>query len=128
MSLHLHLGRGVHTVEPACSLAHVARCMRDYHLDGILVTDSAISKTLGVITLDDLLDAMAHGCDPRTTKVEELLPAEVPRLPAKTFTASDVQRLRKEGWRHLALVDEKERPVGLVSLESVTEESVRKAA
>ena len=100
-------------VAPDDSLAEVAREMRRHDSDSVAVmTDESL---VGIITERDLVRAIADGINPQEATAGQVMT----RDPATVTPDEDVSvvalKMMSRGVRHLPVVDDEGRPIGLVS-------------
>jgi CBS domain-containing protein len=101
------------SVEPQTSLAEVAKRMRREDADSAAVMSG--NRLLGIITERDLVRAIADGLNPQQAKADVIMsgdPATVTGDEEVTVVAVKMMRL---GIRHLPVVDQEGKPVGLIS-------------
>jgi CBS domain-containing protein len=95
---------------------HVARAMVERKISSILVIDD-VGKLIGIITERDLTRCFAvEGVDAALTTAGDIMTVDVETLEPddSAFAALELMELR--GFRHLPVVDEAHRPVGIVSI------------
>ena len=73
-------------------------------------------KVAGIVSERDVvLRAVAHGMDPDTTPVREIMSSPVESVPASTPTGRAVDLMTKHRFRHLAIVGDDGTLAGLLS-------------
>ncbi|MGH7804006.1 MAG: CBS domain-containing protein [Candidatus Binatia bacterium] len=100
------------TVESAIEL------MREHRIGCLLVTRD--EHLVGIFTERDVLyRVVAERRDARMTKVGDVMTEDPESLPADAEIAWAVNRMSLGGFRHVPLVDEEGRPVGILSVKDV---------
>ena len=101
------------TVAPEALLAEVAREMRRHDSDSVVVMSG--DRLVGIITERDLVRAIADGLDPQQAAAAVVMTPE----PATVTLDEDVSvvalKMMSRGVRHLPVVDDEGKPIGLVS-------------
>jgi len=102
------------TVEPSEPINHVARIMREAHSSAILVVEDG--RLCGICTERDIVfGAVADDRDLSTTSVRSVMTRNVQTItPEKPFGHA-LHMMYEGGFRHLAVVDERGRPIGLLA-------------
>jgi CBS domain-containing protein len=100
-------------VDPETSLAEVARRMRRHDTDSVVVM--AEGRLLGIITERNLVGAIADGVDPEQVNADVLMTADPATIGADEDVTMVAVKMVALGVRHLTVVDEEKRPVGLLS-------------
>ncbi|MFJ5262482.1 CBS domain-containing protein [Streptomyces sp. NPDC088387] len=103
------------TVEPVASVAAVARLMRDKGIGAVLVTDGGRLRCL-VSDRDLVVRAFADGLDPAVSTVMEAGSEHLVTVTPGDSLDRAVELMREHSVRRLPVVDENDRPVGIVSL------------
>ena len=101
------------SVEPETSLGDVAKRMRIEDADSVAVMSSG--RLQGIITERDLVRAIADGVNPQQAKADVIMTAD----PATVTADEDVDvvavKMMRLGIRHLPVLDEDGKPVGMIS-------------
>jgi CBS domain-containing protein len=108
-------GNSVVTISPQANCYEAAARMTEQNIGSLVVTDQG--RLLGVITERDILQrVVAQGRDPATTRVEEVMTAEIVccQLHTPLDEASGVIKNRR--LRHLPVVSEAGELQGLISI------------
>jgi CBS domain-containing protein len=101
------------SVEPQASLAEVAKRMRQEDADSAAVMSG--SRLLGIITERDLVRAIADGLNPQQTKADVVMSADPATVTGDEEVAVVAVKMMRLGIRHLPVVDQQGKPVGLIS-------------
>jgi len=115
-----HAIKDVMTPDPVCvdphsSAADAARSMRDVDSGAILVAEDGHLK--GLLTDRDIVvRAVAEGRDPAQVEVQEICSADVQALRPDDDVDRAVQLMRDRHVRRIPVVEEGDRPVGIVSI------------
>ncbi|BBE50483.1 putative signaling protein [Ferriphaselus amnicola] len=105
--------RDVVRLSPDDTIAQAASSMSERRISSILVTD-ADSHPLGIVTERNMLQAMQSGCPP-STALREVMSAPVITMPQSTAILDAYHFCRRNGIRHLAIVDDSNALLGVVS-------------
>ena len=118
---------GVEVVTPNATLREAAEKMRDLNVGPLPVCDG--QKLAGMITDRDIVvRGIAMGHDPNTSKVRDVLTAEVEYCYEDDPVDKAAQLMRDKQIRRVLVVDRNKNLVGIVSLGDVSQEvSGRKA-
>ena len=107
------------TMGPEESVVEAAKAMLEKGYGSVLVVEDG--KLVGIVTERDLLYALSHGDAGVKMKLADVM-TEDPIVIKKNENIVDAINLMKEaGVRHLPVVDEKGRPVGVISFRDVLE-------
>jgi CBS domain-containing protein len=102
------------------SLAYAICKMREERRACILVIES--EKLAGVFTERDILMKVAStSIDLEGTRLEQVMTHDPVTLPADSSVAYALNLMVLEGFRHIPMVDDKERPVAVVSMRNLIE-------
>jgi CBS domain-containing protein len=101
------------SVEPQTSLAEVAKLMRQEDADSTAVMSGA--RLLGIITERDLVRAIADGLNPQQAKADVIMSADPATVTGDEEVAVVAVKMMRLGIRHLPVVDQQGKPVGLIS-------------
>ena len=100
-------------VDPQTSLAEVAKRMRQEDADSAAVMSG--SRLLGIITERDLVRAIADGVNPQQANAEVIMSADPATVTADEEVAVVAVKMMRLGIRHLPVVDQQGKAVGLIS-------------
>jgi CBS domain-containing protein len=101
------------SVEPQTSLADVANRMRREDADSAAVMSG--NRLLGIITERDLVRAIADGLNPQQAKADVVMTADPATVTGDEEVAVVAVKMMRLGIRHLPVVDQQGKPVGLIS-------------
>jgi len=104
------------------SIAGAARMMRQQHTGDLIVVDETDGDRIpiGIITDRDIVvQVLAQGRDPDKTAVGDVMATKLVIASASEDTAGGLERMRTHGVRRLPVVDDKERIVGIVTLDDL---------
>ncbi len=101
------------SVEPQTSLAEVAKRMRQEDADSAAVMSG--SRLLGIITERDLVRAIADGLNPQQAKADVIMSADPATVTGDEEVAVVAVKMMRLGIRHLPVVDQQGKPIGLIS-------------
>jgi CBS domain-containing protein len=101
------------SVEPQTSLAEVAKRMRRDDADSAAVMSEG--RLLGIITERDLVRAIADGVNPQQANAEVVMSADPATVTADEEVAVVAVKMMRLGIRHLPVVDQQGKAVGLIS-------------
>src|SRR6266851_1997618 len=107
-------------VEANTSLAGVIEAMQRDDRGTVLVVEAG--KLVGIFTERDVLMKVAgHPIDLTQRKVSAFMTPDPVTLPADSALAFALNRMVLEGFRHIPLVDDDNRPVAVVSMRNLIE-------
>src|SRR6266851_6442127 len=107
-------------VEANTSLAGVIEAMQRDDRGTVLVVEAG--KLVGIFTERDVLMKVAgHPIDLTQKKVSAFMTPDPVTLPADSAVAFALNRMVLEGFRHIPLVDDENRPVAVVSMRNLIE-------
>ncbi|XVQ10312.1 CBS domain-containing protein [Spirillospora sp. CA-255316] len=106
---------GPRTLPLDATLYEAARIMRDQGIGDVLVTFS--ERLCGMITDRDIVvRAVAESRDPAHTPLSDVCTAEPITLGPDDDTETALRLMREKAIRRLPVVDEQNRPLGIVSI------------
>jgi CBS domain-containing protein len=106
-----------HIVERTATVADAVGLMRHENVGCVLVCDSG--RLIGLFTERDLMCRVLAVGKPLILPIAEVMtPDPVTVLPADTIRVA-VRKMKAGGHRHLPVVDENSRPVGILSVKRV---------
>jgi len=101
------------SVTPQTRLADVARAMRLEDSDSAAVMDGG--RLVGIITERDLVRAIAEGVNPTQATAEVIMTPNPATVNGEEDVSVVALKMMRLGIRHLPVVDDDGKPVGLVS-------------
>jgi len=107
-------------VEVGTLIADAIRRMREKRIGSVLVTRNGLLA--GIVTERDLMHRFVLGeMDPATTRVEQLMHPDPEHLTPEHPLAYALRAMSQGGFRHIPLVDEQGRPVGIISVRDIVD-------
>jgi CBS domain-containing protein len=104
----------------ATSVGDVVRQMQDHHIGCVLIVDDG--KLVGVFTERDLLcDVFGSGTDPESAAVDRFMTENPERLRSADPIVFALNKMSLGGFRHIPLVDDEDRPVGVISVKDIAD-------
>jgi CBS domain-containing protein len=122
------MAREVITIEPQDTIGHAAEKMVQHGVSAIVVSDSPYSRLLGIVTERDLTRAVAGRVHTSEARVREWMTPDPKTVTESTDPVEAVQIMIDGGFRHLPVIDENERAIGIVSIRDLAEWSVTSQA
>ena len=122
----MHVGeictKTVVTCHRDANVLDVARLMCERHVGAVVVVDDVPGGVTPVGVLTDrylVVEVMAQGRDPRTTRVSELLLGDLETVFDSELTFDAVWHMRRHGIRRLPVVDSQGRLQGILCADDV---------
>lgn len=112
----------VKTTSPEDTFEHVARILHDHRISSVVVMDG--DRLAGIVTERDLVNLVAEGGDPRSTKVSERMTRELDTVEPRTDIAEAAEHMARLGIRHLPIV-EGGKLAGIISIRDLTNWAVQ---
>jgi CBS domain-containing protein len=107
-------------VERGTSVAEAMRRMQEHRIGCVLVTEAG--RLAGIFTERDVLrDVIGANKDFEKTPVDALMTANPETLRLDSAIAFALNKMSLGGFRHIPLVDESGRPVGIVSVKDIVD-------
>lgn len=107
----------VKTASPDDTYADVAALLHDHGISSVVVMNG--DRLAGIVTERDLVNLVAEGGDPKTTKVADRMTTEVDTVDPKTDIADAAEHMARLRIRHLPVV-EGQGVVGIISIRDLT--------
>lgn len=107
----------VKSTSPGDTFANVARLLHDNAISSVVVMDG--DRLAGIVTERDLVNLVAEGLDPRTTKVGDRMSTNLDTVEPRSDIAEAAEHMARLRIRHLPVVD-KGKLVGIVSIRDLT--------
>ena len=106
------------SVARGVTVAEAVRLMQENHVGCVLVEEAG--RLVGIFTERDVLNKMMGSArDPAQTAVETVMTADPEALPVDAAISFALNLMSEGGFRHLPLVDEARRPVGMLSVKHI---------
>ena len=103
------------TVAPDEMVIHAAKAMTERHVGAATVVDP--TGVVGVVTERDVMQkVVAGGLDPNVTRVRDVMSSPALIVGLKTSVASAAEMMRQHHIRHLVVVDDNGKLVGMLAL------------
>jgi len=99
------------TISGEATMSEAATAMREANISSLLVPGAQT----GIVTSTDVIDAVAEGLDPQTTRVEELMTAPVESISVDLRLQEVAAMMTNYGINHLPVRDKDGDYVGIVS-------------
>lgn len=113
-------------VNRRATLQEAARKMAELRIGILPVVDR--SHIVGIITDRDLvIRAMARGVNPASTEVDLIMTQEVVTCSENASLEDVTEKMEANGLRRLLVVSEKNKPVGIISIEDLASRATDKA-
>jgi len=120
--------RHVISVGPDTSLYEAACVMTRANCGSVLIIDGA-NALLGILTERDLMTrVMAKGLDPNTTSTSAVMTRGPRIVPPETKVADAVLLMIERGFRHLPVVSQEGKILGVFSMRDALPQEVNAAA
>jgi CBS domain-containing protein len=107
----------VKTASATATYADVAALLHDNAISSVVVMDG--DRLAGIVTERDLVNLVAEGGDPKTTKVADRMTTSVDTVDPKTDIAEAAEHMARLRIRHLPVV-EGQGVVGIISIRDLT--------
>jgi CBS domain-containing protein len=104
-------------IRPAQTVAEAVRLMRQEQVGCILVCEG--EQIVGILTERDLMRRVMAAGKPLTLTVAECMSPHPVVVHRKEPIGAAVRRMEEGGYRHLPVVDEAGRPVGVLSVKRI---------
>lgn len=108
------VGSGPFSCGPDTTLSEAAVAMADSDLGSLAVVEG--TTLLGLVTERDLRNAVARGMDLETTTVSDVMGVEPDTFDPDLDVWDAAAWIAESGYRHLPVVDDEGRLLGVVSL------------
>ncbi|PPK46113.1 CBS domain protein [Trinickia symbiotica] len=115
--------RGTVHVAASCTLQQAASQMGDQHVGALVVTEDGVSnRIVGIVTDRDIvIKATASGASPREMLVTDIMSEHVMTVSEDADVGDAMQIMSSHGVRRLAVTNDNEDIVGVLSLDDVIE-------
>ncbi|MCE4611247.1 MAG: CBS domain-containing protein [Desulfurococcales archaeon] len=105
-------------VTPDTTIAEAARIMWNRRVGSVLVVDDE-GKLRGIVTERDLVFACSEAWDTREHRVYEIMSENPITVKPDDSIFTVIRKMREANVRHLPVVDEEGKPVGIISSRDV---------
>ena len=117
----MHVGEimktDVKTTSPDDTFAHVAALLHEHGISSVVVLEDG--TLAGIVTERDLVNLVADGDDPQTTKVSARMTRDLDTVEPRTDIAEAAEHMASRRIRHLPVVD-KGSLAGIISIRDLT--------
>lgn len=107
----------VTTTSPDGTFAQVASLLHQHTISSVVVMEG--DRLAGIVTERDLVNLVADGGDPQTTKVADRMSTNLDTVGSRTDIAEAAEHMARLRIRHLPVVDD-DRLVGIISIRDLT--------
>jgi CBS domain-containing protein len=104
-------------VQPTQSVAEAVTRMRKEGVGCVLVCDAG--RLVGIFSERDLMRRVLAAGKPLSVPIAEVMTPDPVAVQPKEAIGSAVKRMEEGGYRHLPVVDEKGRPLGVLSVKRI---------
>ncbi len=106
------------TVDPDTSIAEAAKLMWDKRIGSVLVVDED-GRLRGIVTERDIVFACGEAWNAKEHRVYEIMSENPITVKPDDDILTVIRRMREANVRHLPVIDEDGRPVGIISYRDV---------
>ncbi|MGH7818552.1 MAG: CBS domain-containing protein [Candidatus Binatia bacterium] len=107
-------------VQRGATVTEAVRQMQEHRIGCVLVTDEG--RLVGIFTERDVLrDLVGNRVDPDTTPIDDLMTPDPETLSPNTGIVFALNKMSLGGFRHVPLVDDAHRPVGIISVKDIVD-------
>jgi CBS domain-containing protein len=106
-----------HQIEPDRTAADAVAAMRRHRVGCLLVCDGG--KLVGILTERDLMRRVIASGRPLTTSVSDCMTPDPITVSSKEPIRAAIERMENGGYRHLPVLDEQQRLVGILSVKRI---------
>ena len=116
-------GRSVWTIPRTATVIEAIRTMAGEKVGSVVVVDEG--RLAGIFSERDVMfRVVMEGRDPERTLVEEVMTSHVQTIPPDTTGDAALRIMHQNHIRHLPVVDEKGRILGIVSMRNLLQEKI----
>lgn len=105
-------------VDRNTSIREAAKIMYEKRIGSVLVVDESM-KLVGIVTERDIVFACSEGWDSAKHQVWEIMSENPITIKPSDNIIAAMEKMREVGIRHLPVVDDEGRPVGIVSFRDI---------
>lgn len=110
------------TVSKDTKITEAIKLFNDEDVGCVLVTDKETNTLIGVFTERDVIRKLiSKGLDLNKETIEKYMTSKPDSLPISAPIAYALNRMAAGGYRHVPLVDEKNCPVGFLSIRDIVD-------
>ncbi len=103
-------------IDPDATVHEGLSLMRHRYTNSVIVNKSPSNKEYGIVTSIDICDKIvAHGQNPATTKIREIMVSPVITVPASMGIRECAARMKELHVHHLPVADETGTIIGMIS-------------
>ena len=106
------------TIGDEANLSDAINIMWEKKIGSVIVVNEA-GKLVGLVTERDILYAAYRGMLCRATKISEIMSRNVITAKPEEDVATAIERMRQANIRHLPVIDEEGKPVGMLTIRDV---------
>ncbi len=106
------------TLPKTAKLREAAKLMYEKRIGSVLIVDEE-GRLVGIVTERDIVFACAQGWDAEKHEVWEVMSENPITVKPSDNVVSAMEKMREVGVRHLPVVDDKGRPIGMVSFRDI---------
>jgi len=106
-----------YSVEPTASVATVAALMREKKVGCVLVCQN--ERIVGIFTERDLMRKVLAAGKPLALPIADVMTPNPVQVHRKEPIGAVIRRMEEGGYRHLPVVDDAGRPVGILSVKRI---------
>jgi predicted transcriptional regulator len=124
MSVDKICNPNVVTAPADANIADVAARMREAHVGDVVITEYRQGREvpIGVITDRDIvIEVMAPGIDPNAVAAKDIMSSDIVAVKRENGVEFALAAMRKAGVRRVAVVDQDDALVGVLSVDDVIE-------
>jgi len=108
------------TAKPDTTLKEIATLMRKNRVGSVLIVDDE-GKLRGIVTEHDLVYACSEGWKPEVTQAWEVMTENPITVTPDTEIIEVIKKMRNANVRHIPVVDESGKPVGMISIRDLVD-------
>ena len=104
-------------VDADTNVVDAVDAMNAHHIGCVLVRKSG--KLVGIFTERDLMRRVIFQEGNRTWKVDSVMTSDPATLPPNASIAFALNKMSVDGYRHIPVVDEEGKPIGVISIKDI---------
>jgi len=106
-----------HQIAPARTVAEAIALMREQKVGCVVVCED--ERLVGILTERDLMRRVIAASKPLTTPVSECMTPDPVTVSSKESIRGAIECMEKGGYRHLPVLNERQRLVGILSIKRI---------